>query len=153
MRDSILILNHDDSLINHFKIKKILKFMQKKYYWFNKSNDSNISLNMRKLIKNYCETCVVCKRNKTLKHKLFEKLQTLFIFEFKWSDLTMNFVTNLSISRNWNEIKYNLILMMVDRLTKMIHYISIIKIINVEDLTEIIIKKVVRLHDCIFFFS
>ena len=59
----------------------------------------------------------------------------------------MNFVTNLLINRDWNEIKYDSILMMIDRLTKMIHYISIIKIINVENLTEVFIKKVVRLHD------
>ena len=106
---------------------------------------------MRKLIKNYCEICVVCKRNKVLKHKSFEKLQTLFIFEFKWSNLTMNFVTSLSISRNWNEIEYDSILMMIDRLTKMIHYILIIKIINVENLTKIFIKKVVQLHDFFLF--
>ena len=103
------------------------------------------------MIKNYCETCVVCKHNKASKYKLFEKLQTLFIFEFKWSNLMMNFVTSFSISRNWNEIKYNLILMMIDRLTKMIHYISIIKIINVEDLTEVFIKEIIQLHDFFLF--
>ena len=143
LRDSILILNHDDSLINHFEIKKILKFMQRKYYWFNENNDSDASLSMRKLIKNYCEICAVCKRNKILKHKSFEKLQTLFIFEFKWLNLTMNFVTNPSINRNWNEIEYDSILMMVDRLTKMIHYILIIKIINVENLIKVFIKEIV----------
>ena len=151
LRDSILILNHDDSLINHFKIKKTLKFMQRKYYWFNESNDSNVFLNMRKLIKNYCEIYVVCKRSKTSRHKSFEKLQTLFILEFKWSNLTMNFVICFSINRDWNEVEYDLILIMVDRLTKMIHYISIIKIISVENLTEIFIKKVVRLHDLFLF--
>ena len=78
-------------------------------------------------------------------------MQTLFIFEFKWSNLTMNFVINLSINRNWNEVEYDSILMMIDRLTKMIHYISIIKIINVEDLIKIFIKKVVRLHDLFLF--
>ena len=55
----------------------------------------------------------------------------------------MNFVTNLSINRNENKIEYDSILMMIDRLTKMIHYISIIKIISVENLTKIFIKKIV----------
>ena len=32
LRDSILISNHNNLLINHFKIKKTLKLMQKKYY-------------------------------------------------------------------------------------------------------------------------
>ena len=39
---------------------------------------------------------------------------------------------------------------MIDRLTKMIHYILIIKIINVEDLTKVFIKKVIQLHDFSF---
>ena len=106
---------------------------------------------MKKLIKNYCEICVVCKRNKTSKHKSFEKLQTLFILEFKWLNLTMNLVMNLSINRNWNKIKYNSILMIIDRLIKMIHYILIIKIINVENLTEVFIKKIVWLHNLFLF--
>ena len=33
--------------------------------------------------------------------------------------------------------------MMIDQLTKMIHYISIIKIINAENLTEVFIKEIV----------
>ena len=125
--------------------------MQKKYYWFNESNDLNVFLNMRKLIKNFYETCVVCKRNKTSKYKSFKKLLTLFILEFKWLNLIINFVMNFSISRNWNKIKYDLILMMIDRLTKMIYYISIIKIINVENLIKIFIKEIVQLHNLSFF--
>ena len=125
--------------------------MQRKYYWFNENNNSNILLSMRKLIKNYCETCIVCKRNKIFKHKLFEKLQTLFTFEFKWSNLTMNFVISFSINWDWNKIEYNSILIMIDRLTNMIHYISIIKIINVENLTKVFIKKIVQLHDLFLF--
>ena len=41
--------------------------------------------------------------------------------------------------------------MMIDQLTKMIHYISIIKIINVENLTKIFIKKIIQLHDFFLF--
>ena len=151
LRNSILISNHDNLLTDYFKIKKILKLMQRKYYWFNENNNSNAFLNIRKLIKNYCETCAVCKCSKTLKHKSFEKLQTLLTLEFKWSNLMLNFVTSLSINRNWNEVEYDSILIMIDRLTKMIHYISIIKIISVEDLTKIFIKEVVRLHDLFLF--
>ena len=63
----------------------------------------------------------------------------------------MNFVTNFSINRNWNKVEYDLILMMIDWLTKMMHYISIIKIINAENLTKVFIKKIVQLHDFLFF--
>ena len=36
---------------------------------------------------------------------------------------------------------------MINQLTKIIHYILIIKIINVENLTKVFIKKIVQLHD------
>ena len=58
---------------------------------------------------------------------------------------------NFSINRNWNEIEYNSILMIINRLTKMIYYILIIKIINVENLTKVSIKKIIQLHDFSFF--
>ena len=36
---------------------------------------------------------------------------------------------------------------MMNRLTKMIHYIPVTKTVSAEDLTEIILREVIRLHD------
>ena len=58
----------------------------------------------------------------------------------------MDFVTGLSISTNWKGDSYNSILVIVDRLTKMVYY-KLVKItINIPDLVEIIIDVVVRHH-------
>ena len=59
----------------------------------------------------------------------------------------MNFVTKLSFSRAWNEVIYDAILVIVDRLTKMIHYIFVTKIINAKNLVEILIRELIRIHD------
>ena len=105
---------------------------------------------MRTQIKKYCETCAICKKSKTSRHKSYEKLSFLSISKFKWIDITMNFVTNLFESKAWNETTYDAILIVVNRLTKMTHYISIKKTVIAENLVEILIRKIIRFHD---FFS
>ena len=93
LRVDVIKHNHNDSLIDHFDTKKTLKLIQKKYYWFNQNDDENFE--MKHQIKKYCETCAICKRNKFFKHKSYEKLSSFFIFEYKWIDINMNFVTKL----------------------------------------------------------
>ena len=102
---------------------------------------------MRYTIKKYCETCFICKRFKTSRHKFHDRAKSLFIFIHKWIDINMNFVTKLSLSRAWNEIMYDTILIIVDRLTKIIHYILVTKTINAKNLVEIFIRELVRIHD------
>ena len=56
----------------------------------------------------------------------------------------MNFVTSQSISTNWKRDSYNSILVIIDRLTKMVYY-KLIKItINTPRLVKVIINVVVR---------
>ena len=58
----------------------------------------------------------------------------------------MDFVTGLPISANWKGDSYDLILGIVDRFTKMVHYIPVKVTIDVPDLVEVIIGVVVRHH-------
>ena len=146
LRTQIIQRNHDDSLIDHFDAKKTLKLVNRKYYWLNqKSHDDEFD--MRHTIKKYCETCFICKRFKTSRHKFHNRAKSIFIFIHKWIDINMNFVTKLSLSRAWNEVVYDAILIIVDRLTKMIHYIFVTKTINAKNLVEIFIQKFIRIHD------
>ena len=131
-----------------FKMNKILKLFRRKYYWLNlRNHEQNMFVDMFEFVKDYVENCAICKRSKTFKHKFFEKFQFLFVLQYRWFDFTMNFVTNLSINKDWNEVKYDNILVVVDRLTKMNHYISIIKTIKVKDLTNVLIREIIRYHE------
>ena len=146
MRMNALTRNHDDSLIDHFEVKKTLELLHRKYYWLN-SNKKNAFFDIKQLVREYCESCVVCKRNKTSKHKSYEDLQFLFISKFRWADFTMNFVTKFSINRDWNEAVYDFIFVVINRFTKMTHYVSITKTIFAKNLTKIFMRKIIRLHD------
>ncbi len=58
----------------------------------------------------------------------------------------MDFVTGLPISANWKGDSYDSILVIVDRLTKMVHYVPVKVTIDAPGLAEVIIDVVVRHH-------
>ena len=60
-----------------------------------------------------------------------------------WKDLSMDFVTGLPILTDWKGDNYDLILVVVDWLTKMVYYKSVKVTIDTPGLAEVIINVVV----------
>ena len=58
----------------------------------------------------------------------------------------MDFVTGLPLSADWKGNSYDSILVIVDRLTKMVHYEPVKVTIDAPGLAEVIIDVVVRHH-------
>ena len=58
----------------------------------------------------------------------------------------MNFVTGLPLSADWKGNNYDSILVIVDRLTKMVHYKLVKVTIDAPRLAEVIIDMVVWHH-------
>ena len=58
----------------------------------------------------------------------------------------MNYVTGLPLSSDWKDDSYNLIFVIVDRLTKMVYYKPVKVTINTLELAEVIIDMVVQHH-------
>ena len=58
----------------------------------------------------------------------------------------MNFVIGLPISTNWKSDSYDLILIIIDRLTKIIYYIPVKITIDAPGLAEKIINVVIHKH-------
>ena len=58
----------------------------------------------------------------------------------------MDFVTGLSISTDWKGESYDSILVIVDRLTKMVHYKPVKITIDAPGLAKVIINVVIRHH-------
>ncbi len=58
----------------------------------------------------------------------------------------MDFVTGLPISANWKGDSYDSILVIINRLTKMVHYKPVKVRINAPSLAEVIIDLVIRYH-------
>ena len=58
----------------------------------------------------------------------------------------MDFVTGLPVSTNWKCETYDSILVIIERLTKIVHYIPVKVTINALSLAEVIIDVIVRHH-------
>ena len=64
----------------------------------------------------------------------------------RWKDLSIDFMTGLPVSTDWKGESYDSILVIVDRLTKMIHYEPVKITIDAPGLAKVIIDVVVRHH-------
>ena len=83
---------------------------------------------------------------KAVQHKPYGDLQSLPVPTHRWKDLSIDFVTGLPILTDWKGDSYDSILVIVDWLTKMVHYEPVKVTIDAPGLAEVIIDVVVRHH-------
>ena len=129
----VISCQNNNLLAGHFGIDKTQELVGRKYYW----------PKLRRDVESYVRGYEVCLLSKTTRHKLYGDLQSLLVPTHWWKDLSMDFVTGLLLSADWKSNSYDLILVFVNRLTKMVHYKSVKVIINAPKLAEVIINVVV----------
>lgn len=105
-----------------------------KYYWKTLYHD----------VKGYVKGCDVCLAFKAMRYKPNSNFQLLPVLTHWWKDLSMDFVIKLSIFTNWESNSYDLILVIVDWLTKIVYYQLIKFTINTLGLAEVILDVVVH---------
>jgi len=93
-------------------------------------------------IAKYVASCGVCQQVKAEHKKPAGLLKPLEIPEWKWEHITMDFVVGLPRSPRGNDA----IWVVVDRLTKCAHFISMKTKNSAPDLVPLYIREVVRLH-------
>ena len=124
---------HDDLLARYFGIDKIWELVSWKYYW----------LNLKKDVKVYIKGCDVCLTSKAVKYKPYRDLQSLSILTHQWKNFSIDFVTSLLLSADWKGDSYDSILVIVNQLTKMVHYKPIKVTINAPRLAKVILNIVI----------
>ena len=72
-------------------------------------------------VRDYVQSCDVCQRDKTSSHKKYGLLQPLDIPHQPWKSISMDFITGLPESNGFMQIW-----VVVDRLTKMAHFIPMV---------------------------
>ena len=73
-------------------------------------------------------------------------LQPLFIPEWKWEHITMDFVTGLPRTLGGN----NTIWVIIDRLTKSAHFLPMKVNFSMDRLTSLYVREIVRMHVYLF---
>ncbi|MGL5827975.1 MAG: DDE-type integrase/transposase/recombinase, partial [Angustibacter sp.] len=129
-RNEVLQRHHDDPLAGHFAAKKTLDLIRRKYYW----------PGMAKTIRDYVGGCAECHRIKAPRHKPHGELQSLPLPSGPYTDITMDFITDLPPSTKGGKV-YDSILVVVDRYTKMARYIPVRKTLDAPGLAQVIVSK------------
>jgi len=109
MHTKLLQEVHDQSSIFHFDNKRIIDLVQRFYYW------SGHWATIRRYIRN----CHACQRSKASRDSINELHHSLSISQKRWKDIAMNFITELSLSED-----YNVICTIICHLIKERHYVS-----------------------------
>ncbi len=104
---------HDSVVAGHHGRDKTLATLRKWFYW----------PKMDAYVAEYIRTCSTCARTKSTNHLPHGELMPLPAPTRAWSDVTIDFVTDLPLSSTYKgKDKYDCIFVVVDRLTKMAHY-------------------------------
>jgi len=126
-RSSILNICHDSPSVSHFGFKKTFSLINRDFWWpF-----------MQKDIK----SCEICCRSKDSRHKPYGFLNPLEIPDRPWTSLSMDFITDLPSSNG-----FTCILVVLDRFTKMGHFIPFSNIPSSEDTAKAFMINIFRLH-------
>ncbi|KAI3715044.1 hypothetical protein L6452_22010 [Arctium lappa] len=94
-------------------------------------------------VERYVERCMTCSQVKVEHQRPYGSLQSLEIPEWKWDKITMDFVTKLPKTLRGNDT----IWVIVDRLTKSAHFLSMRETLQMDKLAKLYIDEVVSRHE------
>nr|GFB53635.1 putative reverse transcriptase domain-containing protein [Tanacetum cinerariifolium] len=129
LRDLIMHESHKSKYSIHLGSTKMYQDLRKLYWWPNMKAD----------IATYISQCLTCAKVKAEHLKPSGLLQQPKIPEWKWENVTMDFVTGLSRTPSG----YDSIWVIVDRLTKSAHFLPKKKTDSIEKLAELYLKEIV----------
>jgi hypothetical protein len=123
---------HDSAYSIHPGSTKIYQDRKEKYWWYGLKRD----------VATYVSLCDVCQRVKVEHKRPAGFLQPLKVPEWKWEEIGMDFIAGLPRTRDG----YDTIWVIVDRLTKLAHFIPMKTTYSGAQLAELYMSKIVCLH-------
>jgi len=101
---------HDSLVAGHFRQEKTIEIVTRDFYW----------KGLTDWIRDYVRSCHECQHSKSPRHAKYGLLQRLEIPYAAWSSISTDFITQLPESQGKTQI-----LVVVDRFTKMAHFICL----------------------------
>jgi hypothetical protein len=120
---------------DYFDNFKCYQLINRLYWWFN----------MHQIMKRFIRNYYVCKRFKLFRQRYQDWLRSLFYFKQWWRNIFMNYIKSLS-SNIFMKIVYYYVLVFIDRLFKMRHFISTI-FMKVEEAVNSFYQNVWKLYN------
>ncbi|MCO5583817.1 hypothetical protein L7F22_037731 [Adiantum nelumboides] len=123
---------HEKPFAAHPRINKTYRLLSATYFWPQMQQD------FIKYVK-ACHSCQIMKASRQLPQGL---LQPLPVPKERWESISMDFITNLPRTTKGNAQ----ILMIVDRFSKMAHFIPCKKTASAPDIASLFVQHIFRIH-------
>ena len=131
IRTEIMRQDHDIPQAGHGGTAKTTAQLCRTYYW----------PELRHEVKRYVKNCDTCQCTKSNRHTAYGQLQPIEVAAKPWKSIAMDFIRDLSESGTNNAI-----LVVIDRLTKMSHFIPCRKDMNTKQCKMTFMNNIYRLH-------
>jgi transposase InsO family protein len=122
---------HDSKVAGHFGQDKTLELLTRHFYW----------PKMEEWVGDYVRSCDTCQRNKSPRHAKYGLLHPLELAYSPWQSISMDFITQLPKSEGNTSVW-----VIVDRFSKMAHFIPLTEPATAENLAKIFVREIWRLH-------
>jgi len=110
LRQRVMQSEHDSKVAGHFGRERTLELLSRNFYWTNMERD----------VRKHCSECDNCQRTKAPRHAKHGLLHPLELACKPWTHISTDFITDLPESEG-----ATILLVVVDRFTKMAHFIPI----------------------------
>jgi hypothetical protein len=127
----LLRMYHESPVAGHMGRARTYEALSREYYW----------PGMLEYIERWIQNCHSCKRSNASREARQGVLKPLPIPERAWQDVSMDFITHLPESQGQDAI-----LVIVDRLTKMRHFVACCGTCDAEEVARLFTKHVWKLH-------
>ena len=132
LRETILREAHESAYSIHPGNTKMYQDLKEYYWWYGMKRD----------IAEYVALCDTCQRVKAEHQRPAGLLQPLKVPEWKWEEISMDFIVGLPRTQSGHDS----IWVIVDRLTKVAHFIPVKESYQGPKLAELYMTRIVCLH-------
>ena len=137
LQEEVISNHHDDPLHGHPGITRTMELI-KRHYEFP---------NMRNKVGKFIKNCVSCQQNKHSTHAKYGEAQAMEPPTAPWTNITMDFVTQLPSSKDpVTGYNYDSIFVVVDRFTKYAEMIPFRHSYTAEQLAHVFKDRIIRYH-------
>jgi len=122
---------HDSLVAGHFGQEKTIGIVTRDFYW----------KRLADWIRDYVRSCDECQHSKSRRHAKYRLLQPLEVPYAAWSSISTDFITQLPESQGKTQI-----MVVVDRFTKIAHFIGLHEKATAKDVADTFLREVWKLH-------
>jgi hypothetical protein len=131
LKQQLLASFHDSALGGHSGERATYQRLKLNFYW----------PKLKKQVTEFVKQCAICQKNKSENIPYPGLLQPLPLPDMAWTHISMDFIEGLPKSQS-----KDVILVVVDRLSKYAHFIALSHPYNASDIAQLFLDNVFKLH-------